>query len=147
MATLKAKRYAAPKFQPVDGCSAFIYDTVSLTANPSVSDVLVYRIPAGIDICSVEIQADDIDTNGTPTVAFSVGYQAVEPWSTLVAAPTYFAATGQSIARTGGRLVCSFKPIIFNEPVDLTITIGAVCATFAAGDIVAIVAGNTVGPK
>lgn len=147
MATLKAKRYAAPKFQPVDGCAAFIYDTYSVAVNPTVADVILYRIPAGMDICSVEIQSDDLDTNGTPTIAFSVGYQAVEPWSTLVAAPTYFAPAGQTISRTGGRLVCSFKPIVFNEPVDLTITIGAVSATFAAGDIVAIVNGNMIGPK
>ena len=145
MATLKSVGDNRAKFMPGDGRGLSLTDKVALTANPAVNDVLTYLIPAGVEVTGVEIQCDDIDTNGTPTLAFSVGYApaAIEP--TLVAAPAYFAAAGQTTGRTGGRLICSFKPIWFKEDVFLTITIGATAATFAAGEIHVMVNGSSRG--
>lgn len=147
MASIKAVRFAAPKFMPVDGCAAFINDKVVLSANPTAADTLDFKIPAGLEISSVAIQCDDLDTNGAPTLVFSAGYRAADTGSALAANATYFAAAGQTMAQAGGRLVCSFKPITFNEDVILQLTIGTASATFAAGEVHAIVAGNTIGPK
>lgn len=147
MASIKAKGFNSPKFMPVDGCSTAIIDIVSLTTAPAANDTLDYFIPAGLEVFGVSIQCDDLDSNGTPTFAFQAGYTPVNPASSLSPALTYFAGAGQTTARTGGRLVCAFKPIKFEEDVILRLTVGTAAATFAAGDVITIVEGNTVGPK
>ena len=146
MADFNAVGFLAPKFTPGDGCAVHYVDKVTLTANPTAADRLMFRIPAGVEVANAQIQCDDIDTNATPTFAFSVGYAPIEGGS-VTAAPTYFAATGQTTARTGGRLVCAFKPITFQEDVALTVTVGTASATFAAGDVIAIIGGSSNGPR
>jgi uncharacterized Zn-binding protein involved in type VI secretion len=135
-----------PQFMAGDGRGAFLIDRVVVATAPLVNDTLEFLIPAGFEIAQVEIQCDDLDTNASPTFAFSAGYAPVGG-GTVVAAPTYFAAAGQTTARTGGRLVCSFKPIKFNEDVILRLTVGTAAATFAAGEIWAIVGGNSRGVR
>lgn len=147
MASIKAVGFNAPKFMPVNGAAAFINDKVALASAPAVNDTLDFLIPAGMEVASVQIQCDDLDSNGAPTIAFSAGYAPVASDSTLAANATYFAPVGQTTARTGGRLLCAFKPIKFEEDVMLRLTIGTAAATFAAGEVHAIVAGNCVGPK
>jgi len=147
MASIKAVGFNAPKFMPVDGCAAAYIDKVSLTANPTAGDTLDFLIPAGAEVYGVSIQGDDLDTNGTPTFAFSVGYRPFKSDSSLSPNATYFAATGQTTLRTGGRLLCAFKPIKFEEDVILSLTVGTAAATFAAGEVIAIVEANTPGPK
>jgi len=147
MASIKSAGFLSPQSTPNDGRAVFIADKVVLTANPVVADTLDFRIPAGLEVCSVEIQCDDIDTNGTPTFAFGAGYEKINADSTLTASLQYFAANGQATARTGGRLICSFKPITFQEDVFLRLTVGAASATFAAGEVWAIVGGNSKGPR
>lgn len=147
MANIKAVAFFAPKLMPGDGCAVFLNDKVSLASAPAVGDVLQFKLPAGLELTELSVQCDDLDTNGSPTLAFSVGYAPYEQGSTLVAAPAAFAAAGQVTARTGGRLLCSFKPITFNEEVIITVTIGTAAATFAAGEVHVIAAGNANGPK
>jgi hypothetical protein len=147
MASIKSVGFNAPKFMPVTGAAAFINDKVVLAANPNAGDTLDFRIPAGLEVSSVAIQCDDLDSNGTPTFAFSAGFAPIASDSTLSPDAAYFAAAGQTTARTGGRLQCSFKPITFQEDVMLRLTVGAGSATFAAGEIHAIVSGNCVGPR
>jgi hypothetical protein len=147
MASIKSVGFYSPKFMPGDGCAASLVDKVALTANPAVNDTIDFLIPAGLEVSIVEIQCDDIDTNGTPTFAFGVGYAPIQADTALTAAPTYFAAAGQTTARTGGRLACSFKPIKFEEDVILRLTVGAVAATFAAGEIHAVVVGACRGVR
>lgn len=144
MPDINAVGFLAPKFMPGDGRTATLVDFVRLTANPTANDRLMFRIPAGLEVANLAIQCDDLDTNASTTFAFSVGYAPIEG-GTVIAAPTYFAATGQTTARTGGRLICSFKPIKFDEDVALTITVGTAAATFAAGDIHVIMSGAARG--
>lgn len=147
MASIKALGFNNPQFMAGDGCAAYWIDKATLTANPAVNDTVDFRIPAGAEVCSVEIQCDKLDSNGTPLMAFGAGFAPIAPDSSLAANAAYFAAAGQTMLRTGGRLVCSFKPVKFDEDVMLRLTIGAAAATFAAGDIVAIISGNCRGVR
>ncbi len=148
MAALKGNKVNSPAFMKPDGNARFLADKYSFTANPTAADTLdLVRIPAGSEVCMVDIVADDLDTNGTPTFAFSVGYTPCDSGSSLSPSATYFAGTGQTTARTGGRLSCVFDPIVFEEDVWLRLTIGTASATFAAGDIHGIVGANCNGVK
>lgn len=147
MASIKSAGFAAPKFMPGDGCAAYMIDKVALTANPTAADTLDFVIPAGLEVARVAIQCDDIDTNGTPTFAFSVGYAPLQAETIYSANSTYFAAAGQTTARTGGRLECAFKPVKFEEDMILRLTVGTASATFAAGEIWAIVEGAARGVR
>lgn len=147
MASIKSVQFAAPKYMPVNGCAAFIQDKAVLSAAPAVGDTIDFRLPGGFEVCLLEIQADDLDTNGAPTLGFSIGYAPIQAETIYVANPTYFAPANQQIARTGGRLVVPFKPIKFEEDVMLRLTINTAAATFSAGEIFAIAGGNCHGPK
>lgn len=143
----KALRFVAPKFMPVSGVGFNFVDYVALAAAPAVNDTCDFLIPAGVDIASVQIQCDQLDTNAGKTVAFEVGYTPADPASSLTPVLNYFAPTGQTTAQLGGRLQCSFHPISFQEDVIVRLTFTAVAATFQAGSIYAIVSGNCNGPK
>ena len=148
MATLFSRRAKAPANMPVDGRAISLIDSIALAANPVALDVInLVRIPAGTEVSVVQIQSDDLDTNGSPTVVFRAGYAPCDAGSALAANNTYFAAAGQTLAQAGGRLNCSFKPIKFEEDVYLTLTVNTASATFAAGEIHGIVLGAAVGPK
>lgn len=148
MATTYGDKAKAPAFMSVDGRAMHVVDKVSPTANYTAADVVnLVRIPAGMEVDAVAIQCDDLDSNGTPTIVFSVGYTPCDSSSSLSPSATYFAAAGQTTAQAGGRLSCSFKPKKFEEDVWLTLTIGTASATFQAGDIYAIVSGQAIGPK
>jgi hypothetical protein len=145
MASIKSVGFTAPKFNSRDGRARFLIDKVALTANPTAADTLDFMIPGGVTVCSLEIQADDLDTNGAPTFVFGAGYAPVNPASALAANATYFAPVGRTTAQSGGRLTCSFKPIKFEEDVYLRLTVGTASATFAAGEIHAIAGVNCDG--
>lgn len=147
MASIKSVGFLNPQTTPGDGCAVFLNDKFVLSANPTAADTLDARIPAGFEVSSLEIQCDNLDSNGTPTFAFSVGYAPIDPASSLSPSTQYFAPTGQTTARTGGRLICAFKPITFQEDVYLRITVGTASATFAAGEIHTIAAGNSKGAR
>lgn len=147
MANFFAKKAKAPAFMPVDGRGMFIVDSLAVAAAPVVADVYNFLIPAGMEVDIVQIQADDIDASATPTIVFRAGYRPATTGSGLAANDAYFAAAGQTLAQAGGRLNCAFKPIKFEEDVYLTITVNAAAATFAAGDLIAIVGGQGIGPK
>lgn len=146
MPDFNSSGFLAPQTTPGDGRGVFLVDSIRVAANPTANDRLIFRIPAGLEVTQVQVQCDDLDTNASPTFAFSVGYAPIEGGS-VIAAPTYFAPTGQTTARTGGRLICAFKPITFQEDVALTITVGTAAATFAAGDIHVILAGAHKGVR
>ena len=148
MATLNSRRAKAPANMPVDGRAISLVDSIALAANPVALDVInLVRIPAGTEVSIVQIQSDDLDTNGAPTIVFRAGFAPCDAGSALAANNTYFAAAGQTLAQAGGRLNCSFKPIKFEEDVYLTLTVNTASATFAAGEIHGIVIGAAIGPK
>lgn len=146
MANTKAVRFNAPKFQPITGAAAHFNDYANVTAFAN-GDTFDFFIPAGVEIASVAIQSQPLDTNGSPTAAFKVGYLPVDASSSLAAVDNYFAAAGQTTVRAGGRLSCAFEPIKFNEDVIVRVTATAGAATFAAGRLWAMVGGNCDGPK
>jgi hypothetical protein len=147
MSNLYGKKAKAPAFMPVDGCAVQINDSIALAVNPTAADVVNFRLPGGIELGILQIQASDLDTNGTPTIVFSVGYTPCDTSSSLSPVTNYFAAAGQTLAQTGGRLNCSFLPIKFEEDVYVTLTIATAAATFAAGSLAMIAIGSAIGPK
>jgi hypothetical protein len=146
MANTKAVRFSAPKFMPVDGGSAHFADYVNVTA-AALADTFDYLIPAGVEVSSVAFQSGALDTNGTPLLTFKAGYFPADSTSSLAAVDNYFAPTGTTSLRAGGRIPCSFEPISFNEDVILRITVTAAAATLAAGRLWSIVTGNCNGPQ
>lgn len=145
MASYKSKRFFSPAFAPGDGCAALNDDKVSLTAL-ALNDTVEFRVEAGQRVSIIEIQSDDLDSNGTPLLAWKIGYKPINAGSSLVANDSYF-GTGLQIGRAAGRTALSFKPITFDEPVSLVMTCTAAAATFAAGDIVAVVGSASVGVR
>lgn len=148
MATLFGKKAKAPAFMPVTGAAISLIDSYTPAANFTAGDVInLVRIPAGTEVSIVQIQGDDLDSNGTPTIVFRAGYAPCDSNSSLAANSTYFAAAGQTTLQAGGRLNCAFEPIKFEEDVYLTCTVNTASATFQAGDIFGIVMGAANGPK
>lgn len=145
MPNITSQRFGAPQFTPGDGCAAFMIDRAVVSSNFSAGETIRFSLPAGIEWGMVEIQCDDLDSNATPTIAFSVGYAPTQLETIYTAAPTYFSGTGQTTMRTGGRLICSFPPIKFEEDMALVLTIGTAAATFAAGSVWAICCGAARG--
>lgn len=147
MSNLYGKKAKAPQNMPVDGRAVMIDDIIALAANPTAADVINFRLPAGLRLGMLDIRSDDLDTNVSPTLVFSVGYRPVDSGSSLAANATYFAAAGQTVGQAGGTLRCSFEPIKFEEDVYVTLTIGTASATFAAGDIAMVAVGAAEGVK
>lgn len=146
MATTKSQKYHAPQFMPGDGRGVIISDKITPAA-AALNDIFDFKIPGGMNVTNVEIQCDDLDSNGTPTLAFSVGYSPIQSDSVYTEDLTYFAAAGQTTARAGGRLVCAFEPKKFEEDVMLRVKVTTAAATFQAGDIFAIIHGSGDGVK
>lgn len=146
MASIKSKKFFAPKFMAGDGCGTTYVDDIDLATAPAVNDTLEFHVPAGTQLHSLAFDWDDIDSNGTPLFAYKVGYKSVAAEPTLTANDSYF-GTGFTGGRTAGRVACSFKPITFNEPVAIVITVTAAPATFAAGNVAMIAESNCVGVK
>jgi hypothetical protein len=150
MASIKAQKATAPKFMPPDGCAVFETDKVVLGAGqggtPAATDTLDFLIPAGAKLCDLAFVLDDCDTGAA--FLFSIGYRPANPSSSLVAVTNYFAAAGQSIGQTGGRLQCAFKPITFEEDVFVSVLVGTAPAGISGNPEVHIIAGyNCQGPK
>jgi hypothetical protein len=151
MSSLKGQKALIPQPMRVDGNAVVITDKVVLGASPGLgtpvaTDTLDFRLPAGFQICDLDIQIDDADTGAA--FLFGVGYRAVDTSSALVASTTYFAAAGQTTAQAGGRLRCTFKPIKFEEDVYLQVVVGTGPAGIAGNpEFVMVATGNQLGPK
>ncbi len=150
MPSFKSSGYFAPQYMPGDGVGMALTDFVTLSANPLVNDTLDFRIPAGMEVASIEIDSTRIDTNGAPTLAYQAGYAPIQAETIYSAQPTYFgAASSITVGRVvnGNRAVLNFKPIKFEEDVMLRLTVNANAATFAAGEVRAIIYGSARGVR
>ena len=102
--------------------------TLVVSAYPTAgTSVGMLKIPAGAIVFDLFALASDMDTNGTPTMSFSVGTDA---------SPSYFLNTSV-IPQTGGaaRPAGTARPLTFANADTINITWNAAAASFAAGTI------------
>lgn len=100
-------------------------------------------IPGGWDVTDVDIVYPDLDTGSA--MAVSVGYMPVNAADGPTAVPAYFQAANTFVSGTAGKRSLAFKPIKFEFPVFLTMTVTTAATTFAAGEVTAIVKGDGIG--
>lgn len=151
MASIKAQRANAPKYMTCDGDGSWETDKVVLGVSPGLGtpaagDTIDFVLPGGAQLATLAFQLDKVDT-GT-TFVFSAGYRPTNSASTLAAAPAYFAPAGNTTGQAGGRVICAFKPIKFEEDVFVSLTVGTAPTGISGNPEIFIVAGyNSVGQK
>lgn len=110
-----------------------MHNQLSIAANPVVNDIVeAVRIPKNSVVVDIMVVVSDMDTNATPTLAFSVGYGADDD---------YF-IVGTTIGQTGGVAranAVTAKPLNFTEEDTIDIKWTGAAATFAAGTVDLIV--------
>lgn len=109
----------------VDGVSVAMTTAMIDNANDEVE---LLWVPAGAVICSVELRATDMDTNGTPTLKFDVGDDSDE--DRLIAATT----TGQTATTTTTLEATGFM-YKYSTATKIKAYINAAAATAAAGTL------------
>lgn len=147
MATFKALDLNRDRFMGGYGNGFIGYGSVTPTAGASGDIYYPMLIPAGAVVTDVDIVNDDLDSNASPTIACKVGYTPVNSADGPTANDAYFAASGKTFLNAAGRTSLAFQPIKFDYPVYLIITLTAAAATFASGQVTAIVKGDAVGRK
>lgn len=106
------------------------YAELALTVAPVINDVYqMINVPAGARILAVTVGADDLDTNGSPTITLSCG----DGSSTA----RYLSAS--TIAQTGAAPVDTLLKtgygFVYTTADTIDILVAAAPATFAAGTI------------
>jgi hypothetical protein len=122
---------------------------VAVAAAPAAADVIrVMVIPAGTRVQALVVANPDLDSGGT-ALAVSIGYAPVVAGDGPAASAAYFGAASDAVltAVNNGKMYANFDPIVFDKDVFLTITVGVIATTFAAGTIRAVVMGEAVGIK
>lgn len=155
MASLKSQKALSPQPMRVDGTAVALVDKIVLglasgaagaVGTPAATDTIDFRVPAGAQVTQMAFQLDDSDT-GT-TFVFGAGYRAVDTSSSLATNATYFAAAGQTTGQAGGRLICAFKPITFQEDVYIQLLVGTAPTGISGNpEIWMICDANQIGPK
>lgn len=142
MASIKAAQFLAPKFMAGDGCGTIYVDTATISAALAVNDTIEFAVPAGAQVCGLEIDTDRLDTGAGLT--FKAGYKSIAAEPTLATNDSYW-GTGLTLGRAAGRTVLAGKPITFNEPISVMLTVTAIAAGFQAGTVTAVAPANCVG--
>jgi hypothetical protein len=127
------------------GNAAIVFGSVTPTSGALASIYRPVRIPAGMTVTGLKINNDDLDAGGT-AFAVKIGYSPVSAADGPVGDDDYFSA-GTTILSAANLTDLRFDPIKFEKDVyvDLTVTVAA--ATFASGEIIAIVTGDATGVK
>ena len=115
-----------PKYVEI-GIITEIYTVALTTALANGDTIFGPTMPAGCYLMDVKVDVDQLDTNGTPLIAFEAGYTG---------ALAAFIASGNATARTGG-----IQPANVHGTVGFTaatntqvlVTVTAAAATAAAG--------------
>ena len=137
-------------FMDAFGNGVCLDGTIALAVNPTAADVVrIMKIPSGTKVSAIIGGNTDMDTNGSPTIVFSLGYAPVVPADGPTANAAYFQAAGDTSwqAANGGKVYSNFAAITFERDVYLTATIGTASATFAAGSANFSVHGEARGTK
>lgn len=150
MANIDSASLQKNNFMQAFGQGLVLDGTIALTANPTAADVIrVMKIPAGTKVNNIIVANSDMDTNGSPTFVFGMGYAPVNASDGPTASAAYFQAAGDTSfqAANAGKLYGNFAPITFAYDVYLTMTVGTAAATFAAGTAYVTVLGEARGVK
>lgn len=159
MATLTATNAAstaAVHGHGFGGTVKYASGTYTLSANPTAADILqMCRVPAGARILGGHVYAADLDTNGTETLDFDLGWPANGGTGTYDAADSdglgnFGVLTGDAFA-TGnvsgvaglnlplaGLLVTGVLPYFTRETI-IQLVFNAAAATLTAGSISVVV--------
>jgi hypothetical protein len=149
MASIKGTKFFAPKFMTGDGCATAYVDTIDLVVLGitalAVGDTLEFAVPAGAEVHTIDYDTDQIDSS--TGLVFKAGYksQAVQD-AQLTANDTYF-GSGLTLGRAKARGTLQFKPLRFDEPVSVFLTVTAVPTTYVAGKLALVIGANCVGIK
>ena len=110
MASIKGQRSQGNqgKYMSVNGGSVVDVDRIS--GSLYMADTWDILIPAGAQITGIEWQINLSN-------AFTIGYRAKDPSSTLPASTNYFSNGATQTASAGIRNMCSFTPIKFEEDI------------------------------
>lgn len=122
-----------------------VWGEVTPTAG-AVADVFQpVIIPGGLEVWDLDIINADLDSGGT-ALAVKVGYAPVNADDGPVADDDYFSVAGTFLTAVG-RKQCVFRPIKFERPVIVTLTVTIAATTFASGLITVLVKGDGLGIK
>lgn len=151
MAQVKALKFAAPKFTPVNGVASFINDKANITANPAASDTIDFILPKGLELSYLKFYHTDMDS--ATGLAGSIGFAPITGTTVTAngvagtaANTTYFRAAG-AIGQTATGFECDFIPVVFEEDVYIRITITVTATGFSAGTIYCTIGAANVGVK
>ena len=134
MATVTSTRAGStkPVKSGVHGNVHVVTSSYSITANPTANDYLqMVPVPKGAKIVDVILTSTDIDTNGTPTVAMTVGDQDGTPSDNrYITTSTIGQAGGVARLNAQGGHLYTFAA---DGTIDVKFTTAS--ATFASGTI------------
>jgi len=150
MANIDSATLNKNDFMQAFGNAVVLDGSIALTVTPPAADVLrVMKIPAGTRVSSIITGNTDLDTNGTPTMVYSMGYAPVVAGDGPTAVANYFGVAGDTALQSvnNGKVYSNFEAITFEKDVYLTMTVATAAATFAAGSIRASVHGEARGIK
>lgn len=145
MTAYQSDYIAKNKNRPTHGESKVtqhMFATAALSTALAVNDtVQLIEIPPYARVVGAVISADQLDTNGTPTIAFNVGDAGYG--SVAAAASRYFSATsvGRAAAPADANANSAMRGQAQNfynnqpYPLLITATCSAAAATFAAGNL------------
>jgi hypothetical protein len=128
------------------GNAVVYWGAVTPTAGALADVYRPVRIPGGAEITDLIINFPDMDTGGT-AFAVKIGYEPVNSADGPVASDAYFSAATTVLSGNTKELRCVFRPIKFERPVFVTMTVTVAATTFVSGEIVAKAYGDNVGIK
>lgn len=126
------------------GNCVVVWGAVTPTAGAAAD---VYRpviIPGGLEVTDLVLNFPDMDTGAT-TFAVKIGYTPVNVDQGPDADDDYFSAATTVLSGATKELRCVFRPIKFERPVFLIMTVTVAATTFVSGEIVAKVYGDGLG--
>jgi hypothetical protein len=149
MANIDSATLNKNDFMQAFGNAVVLDGSVALAAAPAATDVIrVMKVPAGTKVSSLILANSDMDT-GSAALAVSIGYAPVVAGDGPAASAAYFQAAGDLVlsAVNPGKVYANFAPITFEKDVYITMTVGVIAATFAAGTAYMSVHGEARGIK
>jgi hypothetical protein len=107
------------------GCSALALATTDLVLNRTVD---LFKVPKGFVLTSISVTVSDMDTNGSPTLAFTLGDSGSAARILAAATTAQAGGTTTTLAAAGTRYE-------FTDETTIMWTTSTASATAAAGTI------------